>query len=388
VRLIRCASLAMNNQGTGLFIGGCLALAAAVLVNKRTPQQVALLEAASEEPTKYSAGFDSDGSFSANGEGPGQALPQASLEQNPGPSVWPESLTAALLNAYSQNNGIGLVFKTLDSAALVMRLARALDSQLQSPALDAFYAKLAVVERSGMKGWQDFGTKVLVIEGLAGSGKTTLIQSLLSSSSTSASAANSSSAAAAAATFTEEPEVLAAKRAFCHSGLPEPVVKAFEFASNYFTAYSIRHSQHKVAIVERFYHAISAHTLCDHDLDSADVPQSAFDWPVDLPLPDLVVYLAVSTEQRMRRRKIGGGTSATDRSIERQLKSDRKMEHAYSLITGPVCVRVDAEGSPAETLAATVEACAEYDVPVPAAMEAAAKVSPQRISLGVYGAFS
>ena len=303
-------------------------------------------------------------------------------------SSWPESLTVALHDVFRQNSGIGLVYRTLDSAALVLRLARSLEPQLQTPALDAFYAKLALVERAGMKGWQDFnGTKVLVIEGLAGSGKTTLIQGLLNS--------NTTTADADAATFAEEPEVLQAKHAF--GRMPEPVVKAFEYASNYFTALAIRQSGHEVAVVERFYHAICAHTLCDESPDGLDaMPTSAFDWPVDLPLPDLVVFLSVSTDQRMRRRKIGGGTSATDRSTQRSLVRDRKIERAYGLITGPVCVCVDAEGGPADTLAAAVEACAEYEVPVPAVVAAAAaaaaaaggKLSPPRVSLGVYGAFS
>lgn len=293
--------------------------------------------------------------------------------------VWPESLTAALLNVFSQNNGFGFVFKTLDSAALVLRLARALDSKLQTSVLDPFYAKLALIERAGMKGWQDFnGTKVLVIEGLAGSGKSTLIQGLLGKR-------GGSPNQAPVATFTEEPEVLQAKHAF--SRMPEPVVKAFEYASNYFTAFSIRQCEHKVAIVERFYHAICAHTLCDEALGDLDsMPSSAFAWPIDLPVPDLVVYLAVSTEQRMRRRKIGGGTSATDRSIQRSLARDRKVERAYGLIRGPVCVCVDAEGSAADTLVAATEACGEYEVAVPAASNSAH--SPQRVSLGVYGAWS
>ena len=33
----------------------------------------------------------------------------------------------------------------------------------------------------------------------------------------------------------------------------------------------------------------------------ANIPSSAFEWPLDLPSPSLVVYLAVSTDVRLQR---------------------------------------------------------------------------------------
>lgn len=318
-------------------------------------------------------------------EEPIQAVPSI-----PSPE-WPQSLNAALYDALSQNNG---VFRTLDSAALVLKLARSLEPKLQIPSLDPFFAKLVIIEQAGMMRWNDFsGTKVVVVEGLAGSGKSTLIQGLLSccapsSSSKSARISSSSSSTPSsfdAAIFSEDPEVLNAKNAF--SSMPDTILKAFEFASNYFTAYSIQQCDHKVAIIERFYHAICAHTICGTGIASAtDLPllhASSFDWPTDLPIPDLVMFLSVSTEQRMRRRKICGGTSSTDRSAERAVLRDRRLEAAYSLVTGPHTIAIDASGNAAETLTSAIEACAEYNVPI-----AVEKNSPKRISMGVYGAWS
>lgn len=208
-------------------------------------------------------------------------------------SIWPQ-LTTALSEAISP----GLVFKTLDAAALVLRLARNLDARLQAPALDAFYAKLCLVERAGMARWKDFGgTKVVAVEGLSGSGKTTLIQGLTSAASTSRSVG----------TFEHSAELLAAQAVFAI--LPEPILKAFEFSTNYFMAFAIQQSGHKVALVERFYHAICAHAVCDGmpaggpngEGDFSKIHTSVFDWPVDLPVPDLVIYLSITTELRLKR---------------------------------------------------------------------------------------
>ena len=303
--------------------------------------------------------------------------PDQTPPPTPGSTGWPQALTTGLSDALSQQ----LTFKTLDSAALILRLARSIEPRLQDSSLDDFYNKLTEVERAGMTRWKDFnGTQVVVIEGLAGSGKTVLIKGLLQTALPS-----SSSSKVDAVPFSEDQAVLNAKNIF--SSMPEPVLKAFEYASNYSTALAIQRCGHKVAVVERFHHAVSAHSVCDQAAvgeDLTSLPSSVFDWPVDLPVPDLVIYLAVTSEQRLRRRKLGGGTSATDRSADRLLARDRRIELAYSLITGPHTVAIDASGSVEDTLAAALEACAEYSV----ALAPPSDLSPKRISLGVYGAWS
>lgn len=198
-------------------------------------------------------------------------------------SIWPQ-LTAALSEATSPG-----VFRTLDAAALVLRIARQFDPRLQAPGLDAYYAQLGVIERARMK---DFaGTKMVVVEGLSGSGKSTLIHGLTSLSST-----------YPVGSVEHSPLLLSVQGIF--ASMPEPVLKAFEFSTNYFTAYAIASSEHKVALVERFYHAICAHTVCDVMSTGEDLTQfhpSVFDWPADLPVPDLVIYLHISTDVRLKR---------------------------------------------------------------------------------------
>ena len=63
---------------------------------------------------------------------------------------------------------------------------------------------------------------------------------------------------------------------------------------------------------------------------------------------------------------------------------DKRIETAYALITGPHTIAIDASGALSETLSATREACEAYKIPV----EQESGMSPKRVSLGVYGAWS
>lgn len=215
-------------------------------------------------------------------------------ESAPGQVVAPLVLTQELsilpllAAALSEATALG-VRRTLDSSALVVRLARSLCAELQAPSLDAYYAQLGVIERTRMKDFAD--TKMVVIEGLSGAGKSTLVHGLTSLSSTHP-----------VGTVEHSPVLLGAQSVF--ASMPESILKAFEFSSIYFTAHAIASSDHKVALVERFYHAICAHTVCDVMLNGEDLAQfhpSVFDWPVDLPVPDLVIYLQISTDARLKR---------------------------------------------------------------------------------------
>ena len=73
--------------------------------------------------------------------------------------------------------------------------------------------------------------------------------------------------------------------------MPEPVVKAFEFVMNYILAFDIVKSSKKVFIIESYHHAICARNVCEKIQTEAGVLEldfAVFDWPLDLPLPELV----------------------------------------------------------------------------------------------------
>jgi hypothetical protein len=69
---------------------------------------------------------------------------------------------------------------SLDSALLILRLARTVDLRLSTSEINDFYEYLKEVEMNGTLIRQGFGgLKVLSIEGLEGSGKATLIEGLV-----------------------------------------------------------------------------------------------------------------------------------------------------------------------------------------------------------------
>jgi hypothetical protein len=117
--------------------------------------------------------------------------------------------------------------KSLDSALLILRLARAVDPKLNTPEINDFYEYLKEVERNGSLIRQGFGgLKVLSIEGLEGSGKTTLIEGLV--------------AKTGAVTMDSWKYTSAeVQQQFFNAEVPEVVATALAFVLNYCTAYQI-----------------------------------------------------------------------------------------------------------------------------------------------------
>ena len=73
--------------------------------------------------------------------------------------------------------------------------------------------------------------------------------------------------------------------------LPQSVQRAYHHVINYIIAYHIIHSNKTMFLIENYYHYVCAHNITDrtNSLDSIyGLPNSVFDWPYDLPLPELV----------------------------------------------------------------------------------------------------
>ena len=153
--------------------------------------------------------------------------------------------------------------------------------------------------------------------------------------------------------------------------VPESVLAALEHVFNYFTAHQIIHNartqssfgskehQEHLVIVEQSYHATCARTICanvTNDVDLTTLQRSAFEWPIDLPIPHLVMFLTLSTAARMQRGKhVGRGSSLTERSSERNVARDARAQTAYSLIRGPSTIALDASVGPDDVLDAALE---------------------------------
>jgi len=273
--------------------------------------------------------------------------------------------------------------KSLDSALLILRLARTVDSKLDTPEINDFYEYLKEVERNGSLIRQGFGgLKVLSIEGLEGCGKTTLIEGLVAK--TGATTMDSWKY-----TSTE------VQQQFLKAEVPEVVATALAFVLNYCTAYQIitetvQTGTEKIIIMEQFHHSLCANTVASNaplDIQLRTLPAAVFEWPADLPRPTLVVFLFLQCSERSNRIKQNNQHSPSKMNNEKVLKNnlegyDDRIATVYSLITGPPTIVLDASTSREEVLTIALEACEEFDVYKPPLI--AKKRVKNRVSVGFY----
>ena len=122
-----------------------------------------------------------------------------------------------------------------------------------------------------------------MIEGLQSSGKTTLINRL-------------KVITRGTAITSLSDNLVEIRYIFSSLDVPESVLSALDHTFNYFMAHRIvKHCINQpighLVILEQYYHAICARTVCSNlptDTDFKALDSSAFEWPIDLPIPHLV----------------------------------------------------------------------------------------------------
>ena len=170
-------------------------------------------------------------------------------------------------------------YRTLETAILILRLARIKDSRLQNnKKADNFFNLLSKIAQYDFSKLSFTGKTVVAVEGLEGSGKSTVIHNI--------------------AKYTPDLEVISAKTIPIVADmyeifqlLPQSVQRAYQHVINYIIAYHIIHSNNTMFLIENYYHYVCAQNITDRtdSLDSIyELPNSVFDWPYDLPLPELV----------------------------------------------------------------------------------------------------
>jgi len=310
------------------------------------------------------------------------------------------SMYTALSSVISSHSVPSLV-KSLDSALLILRIAKSVDQRLCTPEIDEFYEYLNEVERNSTLIRQGFvGLKVLCIEGLEGSGKSTLIDGLVTKTG---------------AITTENNNSADVQKQFIDAKVPEIVATALAFALNYCCAYQIvmmatqagTDMGNKLFIIKKFHHFVCSRTICDNvstNTDLKSLPASAFVWPMDLPEPTLVIFLMADTNCRVQRifqrDKITGDKMGSSSHLpfqegsiveggvvacEEDIGHDNRVTEAYSLVTGPPTIGLDASLSAEDVLTSALEACEEFDIYTPPVIPK--KKPSKRISMGIYGEF-
>lgn len=174
-------------------------------------------------------------------------------------------------------------FRVLETALLVLKVARSQDNRLQNGSCEKFFQLLDEISLSGMSSQSFAGKTVITVEGLEGSGKSSLIADIVRGCS-------------GVLWITDASNGVVNDVREIFNSMPDPVLKAFEFTVNYVLAYEIVKSEYTVFIIESFHHAVCARNICEKILTEAgidELPNTVFDWPFDLPVPELVSLYAV-----------------------------------------------------------------------------------------------
>ena len=243
------------------------------------------------------------------------------------------------------------LFKSLREASDVLIAARDDGELPASMELDEFFQRIErLLQR--IEGGDDLAsaatatdTYVVSVEGLDGCGKSTLVQGL-------------EAAIEGAAVFRTPPSTISSLRPLFDDGnTRERTSRAFYAVTNYLAVEEIQSLGPRLAILDRFYHSTCAYTvscLSLTDLYRADL--AVFEWPHDLPRPNLALQLQMSEEKRKERlatRQDGHGK--WERLLEADPTFAKRVKTAFSRQSrnnGNFCklTPVDAKGAVGDVL--------------------------------------
>jgi thymidylate kinase len=263
--------------------------------------------------------------------------------------------------------GIPGLCHDFSTAATMVRIAR---SELQdhlvpngSTAIDEFYSLLRRVEAYIMStnhNKNNHNKFIVEIEGLDGSGKTTLVQNL----------ALALGDQKAIATKTPSKCLKSVRPVFDHRG--GPIARAFYMLSNYILAYEIENEiEQDVVIVDRWYASTVSYTVAFRgdrgseaeahntpSLDMSSLPDSIFEWPRDLHLkPNLLLILHIDPHvrnQRVSNRIAAGGGASLFNPWDDRLAKDsalgERILQAFQRVQVPNVALLNANASAKEVL--------------------------------------
>ncbi|XP_072263661.1 UMP-CMP kinase 2, mitochondrial [Pyxicephalus adspersus] len=177
---------------------------------------------------------------------------------------------------------------------------------------------------------------VIVIEGLDATGKTTLTESLKQHLNAALLRSPPDSISQWRKIFDEETSL---------------IKRAYYALSNYVAAVDIaKASEVSPVIVDRFWHSTAAYAIATEIgggiQNLPDHHHIIYHWPDDLLKPDLILFLTVSDEERIRRiRNRGLEETQEEKELEANNLFRQKVEEAYRRMENPGCVVIDAGDS-------------------------------------------
>jgi len=175
----------------------------------------------------------------------------------------------------------------------------------------------------------------IVIEGLDGSGKTTLTRFLQEKF--------------AMELCVTPPKEFAGLRSF-FDNKPEGIRRAFYSLGNYMAAQYVR-STNSIIIMDRFWHSTAAYAFANHVKGGGDPCSFSDDdltWPSDLFKPNLVIFLDLSEKARLSRHS--SRKDFTNTPEEQTLAADaefrKNIKECFRRIAGVPLVELNVDGSP------------------------------------------
>ncbi|XP_035702674.1 UMP-CMP kinase 2, mitochondrial-like isoform X2 [Folsomia candida] len=181
--------------------------------------------------------------------------------------------------------------------------------------------------------FRDRSCPFIVIEGMDGTGKTTLTKCL-------ASKLNMKQIS----TPPKLPEFQQARPFFDNQ--PESLRRAYYSLGNYLAAQDVVDCKGPV-VMDRFWHSTAAYAMAHQIKTLGEQPKSEdFIWPDDLLKPDLVIFLQVSEQERIRRHT--NRKDFTNTAEEQTLADNESFRNSlteiYRKIAGPKFLELNVDG--------------------------------------------
>ena len=248
------------------------------------------------------------------------------------------------------------LFTDFTSAAAILYNAKNkidMDDELEN-----FYSELHDVEKS-LKEYDISNDKYpptfFIVEGLDGSGKTSLVESLAYSPTTSLSSSYSSKKIKLIEKATPMKRLKSVRKKFDTFVGDNAVIRAFYMATNYMLIHEMRQEclnakSSLCYIVDRFYSSTCAYTVggkepsvnYDNNIDEYinSLPSDIFTWPSDLIKPDLVLLLQIDEQKRLERislRPVVNNGNPWDDRLRQFPNMGQRIQKIMSKMNVPTC---------------------------------------------------
>lgn len=193
----------------------------------------------------------------------------------------------------------------------------------------------------------------IVVEGLDGSGKTTVTKEL-------------SKKLYGVRMSTPDPQFLSLRPFFDKQ--PNNIRRAYYSLTNYSAALEIKKQlKARPVVLDRFWHSTAAYALAAQIEEVAGLPERGnplYTWPEDLlPHPDIVFFLKVSEAKRLERHSRRNTSTLEEDRLAKEAKFRDVLHEAYRRMSNPKITEVNADHFPKQIVKEMMQVMADMKMP-------------------------